>query len=105
MPYLKRNKPIRFLAQQISKAHSFKFKANFGGTKGENPVSLGLSIQTYAYLFAAGEINEAKAQDLIKALIERLKNRIQKGFMERAGATILIGRRAMQRFPHISQPW
>jgi hypothetical protein len=48
--------------------------------KGENPVTLGLSIQAYAYLFAAGAIDEANARNNIETLIERLKNLIPEGF-------------------------
>lgn len=80
IPVLKKNKLIRFLAQQLVKRFPLNLRSILAVPKGENPVSLGLSIQAYAYLFAAGEIEEAEARKLIEALIERLKKRIPEGF-------------------------
>ncbi len=54
IPYLKRNKPIRFLAQQLVKRTPLNLRPILAVPKGENPVSLGLSIQAYAYLFCSG---------------------------------------------------
>jgi hypothetical protein len=80
IPVLKKNKFIRFLAQQLVKRFPLNLRPILAVPKGENPVTLGLSIQAYAYLFAAGAIDEANARNNIETLIERLKNLIPEGF-------------------------
>lgn len=80
LPFLKRNKPIRFLAQQIVKRFPLNLRPILAVPKGENPVTLGLAIQSYAYLLGAGKMDEASAHDRINNLIVRLKARIPEGF-------------------------
>ena len=80
VPFLKRNKPIRFLAQQIVKRFPLNLRPILAVPKGENPVTLGLAIQSYAYLLGAGKMDEASAHDRINNLIVRLKARIPEGF-------------------------
>ena len=50
LPFLRSNKLVRFGAQQILRRIPFNWRPLLGVGKGLNPVTLGLSIQAYAYL-------------------------------------------------------
>ena len=67
-PFLKSNKLIRFGTQQLVKRLPFSIRPLLMVPKGYNPVTLGLSIQAYAYLFLAESENKEKYHQKITML-------------------------------------
>ena len=79
-PFLKSNKLIRFGTQQLVKRLPFSIRPLLMVPKGYNPVTLGLSIQAYAYLFLAESENKEKYHQKITHLVTELKNLIPSGY-------------------------
>ena len=79
-PFLKRNKLIRFGTQQLAKRLPFSIRPLLLVPKGYNPVTLGLSIQAYAFLYKADPENKATYLKKINHLVEELKTLIPDGF-------------------------
>ena len=79
-PILKSNKLIRFGTQQLVKRLPFNIRPLLFVPKGYNPVTLGLSIQAYAYLYKAEPENKEEYLQKINFLIEELKTLIPDGF-------------------------
>jgi hypothetical protein len=80
LPFLKSNKLIRFGTQQLVKRLPFNIRPLLFIPKGYNPVTLGLSIQAYAYLFQAETENKEKHLQKITHLVKELKKLIPAGF-------------------------
>ena len=80
LPILKSNKLIRFGTQQLVKRLPFSIRPLLFVPKGYNPVTLGLSIQAYAYLFKAEPENQKAHSQKIDFLIKELVKLIPKGF-------------------------
>jgi len=80
LPLFKSNKLIRFGTQQLVKRLPFSIRPLLFVPKGYNPVTLGLSIQAYSYLYKAEPENRKSHNGKINFLIEELKNLIPKGF-------------------------
>ncbi len=80
LPILKSNKLIRFGTQQLVKRLPFSIRPLLFVPKGYNPVTLGLSIQAYAYLYKAEPENQKAHLQKIDFLIEELVKLIPKGF-------------------------
>ena len=80
LPVLKSNKLIRFGTQQLVKRLPFNIRPLLFVPKGYNPVSLGLSIQAYAYLFKSEPENQKIHLQKIDFLIKELVKLIPKGF-------------------------
>jgi hypothetical protein len=80
LPLFNKNKPIRFIGQQLIKRFPLNLRYLLAIPKGENPVSLGLSIQAYAYLLRAGEIEKKEAYERISSLMKRLEALIPNGY-------------------------
>lgn len=80
LPVLKSNKLIRFGTQQLVKRLPFSIRPLLLIPKGYNPVTLGLCIQAYAYLYQAEPENRANHLNSISFLIEELKTLIPAGF-------------------------
>ena len=79
-PFLKSNKLIRFGTQQLAKRLPFSIRPLLLVPKGYNPVTLGLSIQAYAFLYKADPENKATYLKKINHLVEELKTLIPDGF-------------------------
>ena len=58
LPFLKSNKIIRFVSQQVFRRIIYDFRPIMAIKKGINPVTLGLAVQAYTYL---KELDEAKS--------------------------------------------
>lgn len=70
LPLLRSNKFARFGAQQILRRIPFNWRPLLGVGKGLNPVTLGLSIQAYAYLSQVnGEKSDFYAREIEYCLI------------------------------------
>lgn len=80
LPILKSNKLIRFGTQQLVKRLPFSIRPLLFVPKGYNPVTLGLSIQAYAYLYKAEPENQSEHLKTIAFLIKELKKLIPIGF-------------------------
>lgn len=66
LPLLRTNKFIRFGSQQFLKRFPINLRPVLLVTKGYNPVTLGLCIQAYSYLFKIEDDNEIKQNYLNK---------------------------------------
>jgi len=80
LPILKSNKLIRFGTQQLVKRLPFSIRPLLFVPKGFNPVTLGLSIQAYAYLYQSDPDNKPAYLSKIEYLISELKKLIPDGF-------------------------
>lgn len=80
IPILRSNKWLRFGTQQFVKRFPINLRPLFLIPKGYNPVTLGLSVQAYAYLFQAKPENKEEYLHRIDFLIEELKKLIPKGY-------------------------
>ncbi len=80
LPILKSNKLFRFGTQQLVKRLPLSIRPLLFIPKGYNPVTLGLSIQAYAYLFKAEPENQKAHLQKIDFLIKELVKLIPKGF-------------------------
>jgi hypothetical protein len=80
LPILKSNKLLRFGIQQLVKRLPFSTRPLLFVPKGYNPVTLGLCIQAYAYLYKAEPENNEKYEEKINCLIQELKQLIPKGY-------------------------
>ena len=80
LPILKSNKLIRFGTQQLVKRLPFNIRPLLFVPKGYNPVTLGLSIQAYAYLYQSDPENKDEYFQKIEFLVIELKKLISKGF-------------------------
>lgn len=80
IPVLRTNKWLRFGIQQLVKRFPISFRPLLLIPRGYNPVTLGLSIQAYAYLFKAEPENKEEYLNRIDFLIKELKTLIPKGF-------------------------
>ena len=79
-PFLRSNKLIRFGTQQLAKRLPFSIRPILLVPKGYNPVTLGLSIQAYAYLYKADAKNRNEYLSKINHLVDDLKTLIPEGF-------------------------
>src|SRR5690625_2035489 len=80
LPILKSNKLLRFGTQQFVKRFPVNVRPLLLVPKGLNPVSLGLFIQGYAYLFEVYPDRKEEYFEIIEELTERLVSLIPKGF-------------------------
>lgn len=80
LPVLRSSKLIRFGSQQFLKRFPINLRKVIGVPKGENPVTLGLCIQGYSYLYANNPTKETEYLDKINNLIARLEKLIPSGF-------------------------
>lgn len=80
LPILKSNKLIRFGTQQLVKRLPFNIRPLLFIPKGYNPVTLGLSIQAYSYLFQSEPGNKEKYLERITHLVYELKTLIPLGY-------------------------
>ncbi|MCE7994810.1 MAG: delta-aminolevulinic acid dehydratase [Roseivirga sp.] len=80
LPILKTNKLLRFGTQQLVKRLPFSIRPLLFVPKGYNPVTLGLSIQAYSYLYEAEPEKRTEHLKTIDFLIEELKALIPTGF-------------------------
>ena len=74
LPFLKANKLVRFGAQQLVKRLPFSIRPLLFVPKGYNPVTLGLCIQAYAYLYSAEPENKQKYLENIIFLVNEFLN-------------------------------
>ncbi len=72
LPILKSNKLIRFGTQQLVKRLPFNIRPLLLVPKGYNPVTLGLCVQAYAYLFQAEKENQEAYRKKILHLTDEL---------------------------------
>ncbi|MCB9192439.1 MAG: delta-aminolevulinic acid dehydratase [Flavobacteriales bacterium] len=80
LPILKSNKLIRFGTQQLVKRLPFNIRPLLLVPKGYNPVTLGLCIQGYAYLFQAEKENQEAYRKKILHLTDELIKLQSKGY-------------------------
>jgi hypothetical protein len=80
LPLFRSNKLIRFGIQQLVKRLPFNFRSLLLVPKGYNPVTLGLSIQAYAYLYKVEKKNKEIHLERINFLVQELKSLIPKGY-------------------------
>lgn len=80
LPILKSNKLIRFGTQQLVKRLPFNIRPLLLVPKGYNPVTLGLCIQGYAYLFQAEQENQEAYRKKILHLTDELIKLQSKGY-------------------------
>ncbi|MFV2016034.1 MAG: delta-aminolevulinic acid dehydratase, partial [Candidatus Heimdallarchaeota archaeon] len=80
LPFLRSNKLIRFATQQLVKRLPFSIRPILLIPKGFNPVTLGLAIQSYAYLYRAEPNNQKEHLSKISYLVDELKKMIPEGF-------------------------
>lgn len=80
LPVLRSNKLIRFGAQQLVKRLPFNIRPLLLVPKGYNPVTIGLSIQAYAYLYQSEPARKEQYLNKINFLIDELEKLIPKGF-------------------------
>lgn len=78
LPVLNSNHKLRFLSQQFLKRFPINLRPILGIKKRVNPVSLGLSIQSYVQLSTPS--NAKLNQQKIEALIQELKKLIPSGY-------------------------
>lgn len=79
-PFLRTNKIVRFGIQQLVKRFPFNIRFLLLVPKGYNPVTLGLSVQAYSYLYNSDSENQQKYLQKINFLVNELKNLIPSGF-------------------------
>lgn len=80
LPFFKSNKLVRFGTQQLVKRLPFSIRWLLFVPKGYNPVTLGLSIQAYAYLLNSDPNNKDIYLEKINFLIDELKTLVPDGF-------------------------
>jgi hypothetical protein len=80
LPFLKSNKLVRFGTQQLVKRLHFSIRPLLFIPKGYNPVTLGLSIQAYAYLILAEPENKEKHLQKMTHLVSELNKLIPSSF-------------------------
>ncbi|MFC2175557.1 delta-aminolevulinic acid dehydratase [Bacteroidota bacterium] len=80
LPILRSNKLIRFGIQQLVKRLPFNIRPLLLVQKGYNPVTLGLCIQAYAYLFKAEPQKQDYHYNQIKKLAGELKTIKSEGY-------------------------
>jgi hypothetical protein len=80
LPILRSNKLLRFGAQQTVKRLPFSIRPLLFVPKGYNPVTLGLCIQAYVYLYQTEFQNKEEYLQKIDLLIEELETLIPSGF-------------------------
>jgi len=80
LPFLNSNKFLRFSFQQLVKRFPINLRPLFFIPKGYNPVTLGLSIQTYARLCNVYPENKKQYIEKINFLVIELEKLIPKGF-------------------------
>jgi hypothetical protein len=73
LPFFKSNKVFRFTFQQVIKRFPYNIRPVLGIKKGINPVTLGLSIQSYAYLTVVEPLNKELYLTQIEKLISQLQ--------------------------------
>ena len=91
------NKIIRFGSQQFVKRFPINIRPFLFIQKGLNPVTIGLSLQAYSYLYKNNDISRNDYLDKIKFLINELEQMSCKGFSNSCWGMILIGRLGMQK--------
>ena len=77
---LKNWKLARFLGQQLVKRSPINLRPLFGVKPGENPVTLGLSLQAYSYLVRSGSLAQEEGFEKMDYLIDRLEKAMSEGF-------------------------
>ena len=80
LPVFRSNKIIRFGAQQFVKRLPINIRPFLFIQKGRNPVTIGLSLQAYSYLYKNNDISRNDYLDKIKFLINELEQMSCKGF-------------------------
>ena len=80
LPILKSNKIIRFGIQQLVKRFPFNLRPLLFIPKGFNPVTLGLSLQSYSYLYQIEPENRKEYLEKINFLVDELEKLIPLGF-------------------------
>ncbi len=80
LPFLRSNKLVRFGTQQVVKRLPFSIRPILLIKKGYNPVTLGLAIQGYAYLYASDKTKNKEYLEKINYLVNELKKLIPKGY-------------------------
>ena len=80
LPILKSTRLLRFFFQQFIKRFPFNLRPLLSIEKGLNPVTLGLSVQAYSYLYEKDKNNQKYYLDKIEFLIGKLESLIPKGY-------------------------
>ncbi|MEQ8523500.1 delta-aminolevulinic acid dehydratase [Gracilimonas sp.] len=80
LPIFKKSKLLRFGIQQLVKRFPFNIRPLLLISKGLNPVSLGLSIQAYAYLIISEPDKKDFYIEKIRSLEEELTHLIPEGY-------------------------
>lgn len=80
LPFFRNNMIIRFGTQQLVKRLPFSIRPLLFVPKGYNPVTLGLSIQAYSYLYLSEPGNKDEYIEKIDVLIKELVKLIPHGF-------------------------
>jgi len=80
LPVLRKNKLIRFGSQQLVKRLPINVRPLLGISRGHNPVTLGLCIQGYAFLYKAEPDKKNECLQKIKMLVRELQELIPTGF-------------------------
>lgn len=80
LPGLSKNKRLRFLGQQFFKRFPLSLRRLLFVPKGYNPVTLGLCIQGYSYMYALPNANKDILTAKISHLISELKTLIPSGY-------------------------
>lgn len=80
LPVIGRNKTFRFYFQQFLKRFPINLRPLLLVPKGTNPVTLGLAIQAYAYLYLVEGDKKSENKKKIGELINELKQVIPKGY-------------------------
>ena len=80
IPILKSSKKIRFIGQQLGKRSPLNLRPILFVPKGLNPVTLGLSLQAYAYQLQGNLDKTDILEQKINSLIDQLIELIPKGF-------------------------
>ena len=91
LPIFNSNKYIRFILQQFLKRFPFNLRKLLLIKEGLNPVTLGLSLQSYSYLSRFENDNKSLYLDKIDNLIKKLEEFVPLGFSG-ACCMILIGK-------------
>jgi len=80
LPIFRNNRLVRFGTQQFVKRSPLDLRQILFIPKGYNPVTLGLCIQAYAYLYQTDQYLKEKYYNKIENLVEELKCLVSKGF-------------------------
>ena len=80
LPIFKSNKHLRFILQQFLKRFPFNLRKFLLINEGLNPVTLGLSLQSYSYLSRFENDNKSLYLDKIDNLIKKLEELVPLGF-------------------------